>query len=98
MVTQILTLIKNILLTWFATPIGKSRNVLLAERTALNILSRASGIASAARRILEIKNATKWGGIIAGTRKITPGFGKVEKYALLVGGKIYWIFSTLLCV
>lgn len=69
-----------------ATITGKCRNVLLAERTALNILSRASGIATAARRAQQQKEAHGWHGFVAGTRKTTPGFSKVEKYALLVGG------------
>lgn len=33
-----------------------------------------------------IKRSSGWKGIIAGTRKTTPGFRIVEKYALLVGG------------
>jgi nicotinate-nucleotide pyrophosphorylase (carboxylating) len=65
---------------------GKVRNLLLAERTCLNILSRASGIATAARRALAIKEEHQWHGYVAGTRKTTPGFRTVEKYALIVGG------------
>lgn len=65
---------------------GKCRNLLLAERTALNTLSRASGIATAARTAQEIKEAAGWHGYVAGTRKTTPGFRTVEKYALIVGG------------
>jgi nicotinate-nucleotide pyrophosphorylase (carboxylating) len=69
-----------------ATVTGKVRNILLAERTALNILSRAGGVASGAKRAVDVKTKHKWHGFIAGTRKTTPGFGNVEKYALLVGG------------
>lgn len=65
---------------------GKCRNILLGERTCLNIISRASGIATLARRSLEIKSKNNWHGYIAGTRKTTPGFKTVEKYALIVGG------------
>lgn len=65
---------------------GSVRNILLAERTCLNILSRASGVASAAKTAADIKAAQGWHGYVAGTRKTTPGFGNVEKYALLVGG------------
>jgi nicotinate-nucleotide pyrophosphorylase (carboxylating) len=65
---------------------GKCRNILLSERTSLNILSRASGVASAARRAYNIKVTNQWHGFVAGTRKTTPGFRNVEKYALLVGG------------
>lgn len=65
---------------------GDARNILLAERLSLNILSRASGVASASRRAVAIKQAKGWHGYVAGTRKTTPGFATVEKYALLVGG------------
>lgn len=65
---------------------GKAKDILLAERVSLNILSRASGVASAARRAVHIKTAQNWDGYVAGTRKTTPGFASVEKYALLVGG------------
>lgn len=65
---------------------GQARRVLLAERVVLNILARASGVASSARRMREILNEVHWDGVLAGTRKTTPGFRMVEKYALLVGG------------
>ncbi|CAG8442285.1 12077_t:CDS:2 [Cetraspora pellucida] len=57
---------------------GKACNILLGERTALNIIARCSGIAT--REVHNFK------GIIAGTRKTTPGFRLVEKYGMLVGG------------
>ena len=65
---------------------GRVRQILLGERVALNCISRASGIASAARRLHEVAKKNNWSGEIAGTRKTTPGFRLVEKYALLVGG------------
>jgi nicotinate-nucleotide pyrophosphorylase (carboxylating) len=65
---------------------GPCRNILLAERTALNIITRASGIATQARQAKHIAEKYSWSGHIAGTRKTTPGFKHVEKYALLVGG------------
>jgi len=65
---------------------GKCRNILLAERTALNILSRASGVATATKKSVDIAKSNKWHGWVAGTRKTTPGFKAVEKYALQVGG------------
>ncbi|KAJ3349956.1 Cullin-3 [Entophlyctis luteolus] len=65
---------------------GPARNLLQAERPALNMLARASGIASRCRRLNELKNKAAWHGVIAGTRKTTPGFRLVEKYAMLVGG------------
>lgn len=64
---------------------GKVRQLLLGERVALNCLSRASGIASLARQLAKIKERVGWKGEIAGTRKTTPGFRLVEKYALMVG-------------
>jgi len=65
---------------------GKCRNILLGERTALNILSRASGIGALARQFSDAAKTAGWHGEIAGTRKVTPGFRLVEKYALLAGG------------
>jgi len=69
-----------------ATVTGKCRNILLAERTALNTLSRASGVATASNRAATIKKDNSWHGYIAGTRKTTPGFRIVEKYSMIVGG------------
>jgi len=65
---------------------GKPKDILLGERVALNCISRASGVATAARRIVERVREEMWEGEIAGTRKTTPGFRMVEKYALIVGG------------
>ncbi|KAI9895161.1 hypothetical protein PsorP6_018409 [Peronosclerospora sorghi] len=65
---------------------GNCRMLLLGERTALNILTRASGVATQARRSVEQVRALGWNGHVAGTRKTTPGFRLVEKYALLVAG------------
>ncbi|KAL8591584.1 hypothetical protein ACOMHN_055551 [Nucella lapillus] len=65
---------------------GKVRHLLLGERVALNCLSRASGIATYCQKLLKIKKKCNWHGELAGTRKTTPGFRMVEKYALLVGG------------
>ena len=65
---------------------GPAKNVLLGERSALNAIARASGIASRAAKLTKIKKDCSWNGIIAGTRKTTPGFRVVEKYALVVGG------------
>jgi nicotinate-nucleotide pyrophosphorylase (carboxylating) len=65
---------------------GPCKNILMAERNALNILSRASGVATAAATAQSIAVANNWKGLVAGTRKTTPGFRSVEKYALIVGG------------
>ena len=65
---------------------GKTKNILQGERLALNILTRASGIASFANEMVSLAKLKGYKGKIAGTRKTTPGFRLVEKYALLVGG------------
>ncbi|KAG1162623.1 hypothetical protein G6F37_001989 [Rhizopus arrhizus] len=65
---------------------GSARKILLGERTALNIICRCSGIAFRARQVYELKKAKGFKGIIAATRKTTPGFRLVEKYGVLVGG------------
>ena len=56
-----------------ATVTGPSKNVLLGERPALNMLARASGIASRARSLVLVKEKLKWKGVVAATRKTTPG-------------------------
>ncbi|KAI9140524.1 Quinolinate phosphoribosyl transferase [Paraphysoderma sedebokerense] len=65
---------------------GKSRNILLGERAALNMLARCSGIATRCRRLSNLAKEHGYKGIVAGTRKTTPGFRIVEKYGMLVGG------------
>ncbi|KAG8467760.1 hypothetical protein KFE25_006812 [Diacronema lutheri] len=69
-----------------ATVRGPARKLLLGERTALNTLSRASGVATRAHSAVQKARAAGWAGAVAGTRKTTPGFRLVEKYALLVAG------------
>jgi len=65
---------------------GPARMILLGERTALNLLARASGIATRARQVKELVDKEQYKGKVAGTRKTTPGFRLVEKYAMIVGG------------
>uniref|UniRef100_A0A3Q3VZT9 Nicotinate-nucleotide pyrophosphorylase [carboxylating] n=1 Tax=Mola mola TaxID=94237 RepID=A0A3Q3VZT9_MOLML len=65
---------------------GPARSLLLGERPALNCLARASGIATRCSRLQRMAAAGGWHGEVAGTRKTTPGFRLVEKYAMLVGG------------
>jgi nicotinate-nucleotide pyrophosphorylase (carboxylating) len=72
--------------TIVATVTGPARALLMGERTALNCLARASGVATQAAEAVAVARAAGWAGQVAGTRKTTPGFGLVEKYALLVGG------------
>uniref|UniRef100_A0A3B4THD1 Nicotinate-nucleotide pyrophosphorylase [carboxylating] n=1 Tax=Seriola dumerili TaxID=41447 RepID=A0A3B4THD1_SERDU len=65
---------------------GPARCLLLGERPALNCLARASGIATRCSKLQAMATARGWHGEVAGTRKTTPGFRLVEKYAMLVGG------------
>ena len=65
---------------------GPVNRILQGERTSLNVLTRASGIATHARELSDEKKRLGWSGEVAGTRKTTPGFRTVEKYSLLVGG------------
>ncbi|TCD69851.1 hypothetical protein EIP91_005928 [Steccherinum ochraceum] len=69
-----------------ATVRGKARHILLGERVALNMLARCSGIATKSKAILDQARGYGYKGIIAGTRKTTPGFRLVEKYGMIVGG------------
>jgi nicotinate-nucleotide pyrophosphorylase (carboxylating) len=59
---------------------------LLGERVALNTLARCSGVATRSRELVDRLREAGYNGIVAGTRKTTPGFRLVEKYGMLVGG------------
>ncbi|SIS52739.1 carboxylating nicotinate-nucleotide diphosphorylase [Alicyclobacillus vulcanalis] len=63
---------------------GNAASILSAERTALNFLSRLSGIATAARDAVREIEGTR--ARILDTRKTTPGWRALEKYAVRVGG------------
>jgi len=65
---------------------GPVCRLLQGERTALNLLARASGIATRARLVRKVADEAGYKGLIAATRKTTPGFRLVEKYAVKVGG------------
>jgi nicotinate-nucleotide pyrophosphorylase (carboxylating) len=69
-----------------ATVKGPTRKLLLGERVALNTLARCSGVATRSRHMLELVRNAGYRGILAGTRKTTPGFRLVEKYGMLIGG------------
>ncbi|KAL7531165.1 hypothetical protein ACHAXR_003879 [Thalassiosira sp. AJA248-18] len=69
-----------------ATVTGPVSHLLRGERTALNSLSRCSGVATLSHSCVQIAKTHNWTGEVAGTRKTTPGFRLVEKYGLLVGG------------
>lgn len=70
-----------------ATVWGPVHKILQGERTALNTISRCSGVATASSNAVAVARSLHWNGWVAGTRKTTPGsFRQVEKYGLLVGG------------
>jgi nicotinate-nucleotide pyrophosphorylase (carboxylating) len=66
--------------------IGRAADIFNGERTALNILARAIGIATYTRKIVNQVRSLSWTGTIAATRKTTPGFKICEKYAVYIGG------------
>ncbi|XP_053327254.1 nicotinate-nucleotide pyrophosphorylase [carboxylating] [Spea bombifrons] len=72
--------------TRVATVTGHINDILIAERPALNVLSRVSGVATLARQVAQEAKASGWKGQVTGTRKTTPGFRLPEKYGVLVGG------------
>lgn len=63
--------------------VGRARTLLVGERTALNFLQRLSGIATRARAYVD---AAAGGITILDTRKTTPGWRTLEKYAVACGG------------
>ena len=63
---------------------GSTASILTAERTALNFLQRLSGIATQARRYAAVVEGT--GVRVVDTRKTTPGWRALEKYAVRTGG------------
>jgi len=63
---------------------GPARGMLTAERTALNFMSRMSGVASATARLAAAVSHTK--ARIVCTRKTTPLLRAIEKYAVRTGG------------
>ncbi|THW36819.1 nicotinate-nucleotide pyrophosphorylase [Aureobasidium pullulans] len=69
-----------------ATVTGPTRNLLLGERVALNVIARCSGIATKSDSLLQLLRKAGYKNTLAGTRKTTPGFRLVEKYGMLVGG------------
>jgi len=63
---------------------GPARTLLSAERTALNLLGRLCGIATATRDLVRL--VEPHGARIVCTRKTTPGLRALEKYAVRCGG------------
>jgi nicotinate-nucleotide pyrophosphorylase (carboxylating) len=69
-----------------ATVRGPVRDLLTAERTALNLLGHLSGIATLTRRWVDAVDGT--GAQIRDTRKTLPGLRALEKYAVRCGGGV----------
>jgi nicotinate-nucleotide pyrophosphorylase (carboxylating) len=63
---------------------GPARALLAGERTALNLLGRLSGIATATRELVDLVAGTR--AVVVDTRKTTPTLRALEKYAVRCGG------------
>jgi nicotinate-nucleotide pyrophosphorylase (carboxylating) len=63
---------------------GSARGILSAERVALNYMQHLSGIATLTSRFVALVHGTN--ARILDTRKTTPGWRKLEKYAVRAGG------------
>jgi nicotinate-nucleotide pyrophosphorylase (carboxylating) len=70
--------------TVLTTVTGPTRALLLAERTALNLLCHLSGVATATRRWADALGHTR--AVVRDTRKTTPLLRPLEKYAVRCGG------------
>jgi nicotinate-nucleotide pyrophosphorylase (carboxylating) len=65
---------------------GRTRDLLTAERTALNLLCHLSGVATATAAWADALEGT--GAKVRDTRKTTPGLRVLEKYAVRCGGGV----------
>lgn len=65
---------------------GPARGILTAERTALNLIGRMSGVATATAQLVEA--VAGLGARISDTRKTMPGLRVLDKYAVSAGGGI----------
>ncbi|AKJ64707.1 carboxylating nicotinate-nucleotide diphosphorylase [Kiritimatiella glycovorans] len=63
---------------------GRAGSLLTAERTALNFIQRLTGVATVTRRFVDAVQGTQ--ARILDTRKTTPGYRALEKYAVRCGG------------
>ncbi len=64
---------------------GRTRSILSGERTAINFLAFLSGIATASRAYADAAR-TNGKALILDTRKTLPGYRRLSKYAVSVGG------------
>jgi nicotinate-nucleotide pyrophosphorylase (carboxylating) len=65
---------------------GRARDILKAERTALNLLMRMSGIATETKKFVDVVKKISKDIEIAGTRKTAPGLRSFDKKAIKIGG------------
>ncbi|MFP4389387.1 MAG: carboxylating nicotinate-nucleotide diphosphorylase [Desulfococcaceae bacterium] len=65
---------------------GRLRSLLIGERTALNFLQRLSGIATHVRKHVDAVASAGKNVRLVDTRKTTPGWRSLEKYAVRIGG------------
>lgn len=63
---------------------GSSQSILTCERLVLNCMQRMSGIATYANQMMDLVKGTN--AKILDTRKTTPNFRMLEKWAVLIGG------------
>lgn len=65
---------------------GPTRDLLTAERTALNLLTHLSGVATLTRRLVDAVDGT--GARVRDSRKTLPGLRALQKYAVRCGGGV----------
>ncbi|MCP9765788.1 carboxylating nicotinate-nucleotide diphosphorylase [Lacihabitans soyangensis] len=76
---------------------GNDRSILTAERLVLNCMQRMSGIATVTNEIVKKLEGTKCK--VLDTRKTTPGFRLLEKWAVKIGGGVnhrFGLFDMIL--
>ena len=76
---------------------GKAQSILTAERLVLNCMQRMSGIATFTQRLNQLIAGTK--ARLLDTRKTTPNFRMMEKWAVLIGGGVnhrYGLFDMII--
>ncbi len=76
---------------------GKAQSILTAERLVLNCMQRMSGIATFTHQLNQLIAGTK--ARLLDTRKTTPNFRMMEKWAVLIGGGVnhrYGLFDMII--
>jgi nicotinate-nucleotide pyrophosphorylase (carboxylating) len=76
---------------------GRDRSILTAERLVLNCMQRMSGIATVTHEMVEKLKGTRCK--VLDTRKTTPGFRLLEKWAVKIGGGVnhrFGLFDMIL--